>query len=382
MKVETRHEAMVGGGEPIGSTIAPKKPPMALIRTMMNVTNSLKRLRIKLMPPQVAMVEMINAYQLSQSIYVAAKLGIADLLTDGPKTSDELAQATGMHGASLYRVLRALASFGVFAEDDAGRFRLTPLAATLQTDSPNSVRAWATLSGDEWHWRLWGNLLESVKTGKTALDHTFGKPNLFEYFVQNPKAGTNFDEAMTCLASMNNNAIATGYDFSETRNLVDVGGGYGSHLTTILKAYPTIKGVLFDQASVIEGAKQFIEANGLNERCSLVAGNFFESVPTGGDTYLLKTVIHDWDEENAVKILKNCRRAIAEDGKLLLVEAVIPPGNTSYFGKLVDLEMLTTAGGRERTEVEYRALFDAAGFKLTKIFPTSSPWNIIEGVCV
>jgi len=360
----------------------PKKPPMALIQAMMNVTNSLQKFRAKMMPPQVAMVEMINAYQVSQAIYVAAQLGIADLLKDGAKSSEELAQLTGVDKQSLYRLLRSLASFGIFAEDEEKRFDLTPLAVTLQIDSPESVRAWAIMSGEKWHWNLWGNLIESVKTGKTAVEYTFGKPNIFEYFVQDSQAGNHFDEAMTNLASLNNSAIATGYDFSGISKLVDIGGGYGSHLTTILKTYPSIKGVLFDQPSVIAGAKEFITENGLAERCELVAGDFFQSVPPGGDVYLLKTVIHDWDEPNAVKILKNCRRAMTEHSKLLLVEAVIPPGNTPYFGKLLDLEMLTTSGGRERTEVEYRTLFDAAGFKLTKVFATASPWKIIEAVGV
>lgn len=333
-----------------------------------------------MMPPQVAMVEMINAYQVSQAIYVAAQLGIADLLRDGAKSGAELAQLTGMHEQSLYRLLRALASFGVFVEDKYGHFDLTPLAATLQTDAPDSVRAWAIMSGEKWHWDVWGNLIESVKTGKTAVEHTLGKPNIFEYFVQNAPAGNNFDAAMTNLASINNSAIATGYDFSGIHTLVDIGGGYGSHLTTILKANPEIKGILFDQPSVIAGAQEFVQENGIAERCELVAGDFFQSVPSGGDAYLLKTVIHDWDEPNAIKILQNCRRAMREDSKLLLVEAVIPPGNTPYFGKLLDLEMLTTSGGRERTEAEYRTLFEAAGFKLTKVYPTASPWKVIEGI--
>lgn len=358
----------------------PKKPPVALIQAMMNVTSSLQSFRTKMMPPQVAMVEIINAYQVSQAIYVAAQLGIADLLKTQPKSSEELAQQTGTDQQSLYRLLRSLASYGIFAEDEQRRFSLTPLAATLQTDSPESVRAWAIMSGEKWHWNLWGNLIESVKTGKTAVEYTCDKPNIFEYFVENPQAGKNFDAAMTNLASLNNSAIATGYDFSGISKLVDIGGGYGSHLTTILKTYPSVQGVLFDQPSVIAGAKEFIQENGLANRCELVAGDFFESVPSGGDAYLLKTVIHDWDEPQAIAILKNCRRAMPEHSKLLLVEAVIPPGNTPYFGKLLDLEMLTTSGGRERTEAEYSTLFNAAGFKLTKVFATASPWKVIEGI--
>lgn len=358
-----------------------KKPPIALIQAMMNFTNSLQQIRTKLMPPQVAMVEMINAYQVSQSIYVAAKLGIADLLSDGAKTSDQLAQIVGVHAPSLYRLLRALASFGIFAEDN-GRFELTPLAATLQSNTPDSVRAWAIMSGDPWHWNVWGNLNKSVETGKTAVEHIFDQPHIFAYFGQDPHAGKSFDQAMTNLATMNNDAIASGYDFSGIRQLVDIGGGYGSHLSMILKANPTLKGVLFDQPTAIAGAKDFIAANGLSDRCELVAGDFFASVPSGGDAYLLKTVIHDWDYTNALKILKNCRQAMAAGCKLLLVEAVIPPGNGAYFGKLVDLEMLTTSGGCERTEAEYRSLLANAGFELTKVFSTASPWKIIESVSI
>lgn len=360
-----------------------KVPPMVLVRTVSNFTNALEKLRIKLMPPHVAMLQMVGGYRVSQSIYVAAKLGIADLLKDGPKSSDELAKVTGTHASSLYRLLRALASVGVFAEDENSRFGLTPLAAALQTGVPDSVRASTIMFCEQWHWRLWGDLLESVKTGKTAVDHIYGTSNLFEYFMQDLEAGKVFNEAMTSTSVTANDAVVTGYDFSAFRKLVDVGGGEGSLLASILKAYPTVKGVLFDQASAIEDAqeKQYVEAEELKDRCELVAGDFFVSVPTG-DAYILKTVIHNWDDERAVAILNNCRQAMTENGKLLLVELVIPPGNARSFGKFLDIEMLTVCGGCERTASEYSSLLKAAGFNLAQIISTLSPWSVIEAVPV
>lgn len=361
--------------------IKPKKPPIALIQAVMNLGNAVQRLGLQLIPPQAAMLQMINSYRVSQSICVAAKLGIADLLKDGAKNTDELAKATGTHAPSLYRLLRALASIGVFAETNNGCFELTPLAATLQSNVPNSTKAAAILFGDKWHWQLWENLLESVKTGKTALELVFDAANPFEYFVDNPEAGYIFDEAMTSNSATADRAIACGYDFSQFQTLVDIGGGQGSLLATIVQQHPSLNGVLFDQAAAIAGAKQkqYFKTE-LAQRCQLVVGDFFEAVPVGGDAYILKTVIHDWNDEAAIAILKNCHRAMVKHGKLLLVELVIPPKNTPSFAKFLDLEMLVMMGGRERTEAEYQILLKAAGFQLTKIIFTASPWSIIEAV--
>jgi hypothetical protein len=325
---------------------------------------------------------MLTGYWISQAIYVAAKLGIADLLQQGPKNADELAQVTGTHARSLYRLLRALASIGVFAEAEDGRFGLTPLGAYLQTGIPGSVRA-LTLNHGERLYRPWGELLHSVRTGESAFHHIFGM-DVWQYATQNPEAAALFNVAMTELTTQVATAVVAGYDFSRFGTIVDVGGGHGTLLLSILEANPQLRGILFDLPHVTESAKKHIEAASLTGRCEVVAGDIFSSVPGGGDAYILKNIIHDWDDERALKILQNCNRAMADNGKLLLVEEVIPPGNALSFGKLVDLNMLVMAGGGERTEAEYRALFAASGFQLTNVIPLPSPFgfSVIEGVRV
>ena len=333
------------------------------------------------MPPQLAVLQMASGYWVSRSIYVAAKLGIADLLKDSPKSCDELAAATGTHAPSLYRVLRALASLGVFAETQPNHFTLTPLAACLQSDTPNSVRACVIVQGEEYY-RAWGEFMHSVHTGGSSFEHIYGM-NIFEYLAQNPESAKIFDEAMTNLSVTEIAGIAASYDFSSIQTLVDVAGGEGLLIASILKSNPTLKGVLFDRPHVIERAKPFLEAEGLLERCQLAAGNFFESVPEGGDAYILKYIIHNWDDERAIAILKQCHKVMPDNGKVLVAEQVIPPGNQPFMGKLIDLNMLVmTDGGRERTEAEYRALFEKAGFKLTRIVPTQDDVSIIEGIRV
>lgn len=335
----------------------------------------------KFTTPPEALLQMITSSWVSQAIYVAAVLGIADLLKDDPKNSSELAKATGTHARSLYRVMRALASVGIFAEIEDGRFELTPLAAYLQTDVPGSIHAIAIMLGESWHWQPWGNILHTLKTGNTAFKHVHGM-KLFEYLTKNVEAAQIFNEAMTGTTAPFNATITADYDFSSIGKIVEVGGGHGSLIASILKVYPTMQGILFDLPPVVIGAKHSIEAEGLAERCEIVGGDFFESVPSGGNAYILKNIIHDWDDTHAVAILKNCHRAIVENGKLLLVEALIPPRNEPSFGKFLDLEMLVMAGGCERTEAEYRVLFEAAGFHLTKVITTRSFLSVIEGVRV
>jgi hypothetical protein len=333
------------------------------------------------MPPQLAVLQMASGYWVSRSIYVAAKLGIADLLKDSPKSCDELATATGTHARSLYRVLRALASLGVFAETQPNHFTLTPLAACLQSDVPNSFRAFVIMLGEE-QYRAWGEFMHSVQTGDSSFEHIYGM-NIYEYLAQNPEPAKIFDESLTNFSVLESATIAASYDFSSIQTLVDVAGGQGLLIASILKSNPTLKGVLFDQPHVIERAKRFLEAEGVLERCQLAAGSFFESVPEGGDAYILKHIILDWDDERAIGILKRCHKVMPDNGKVLVAEQVIPPGNQPFMGKFLDLHMLAvTSGGRERTEAEYRALFEKAGFKLTRIVPTQREVSIIEGIRV
>lgn len=334
------------------------------------------------LPPAVAMMQMLGGFRVARSIYVAAELGIADLLADGPKSIDELAQATGSHGPSLYRVLRALGGVGIFAEDETGRFNLTPPAEFLQTDVPDSLRASVMLFGEEWHWRLWGDLHYSVKTGEPAFDHLYEK-GFFDFYNQNPEFAKTSSQSKTSMVARASASLVGNYDFSSIGKVVDIGvaGGYGSTLVSLLKANPTMKGVLFDFPPVIEGAKPVIEAAGLTDRCELIAGNCVESVPSGGDAYILMFVIHNWDDERAVKILKNCHQAMAEDGRVLLIEMIMPSGNDPFVGKVVDLEsLLLTPGGYERTEAQYRSLLEAAGFKVANIIPTQTANSVIEAV--
>jgi len=331
------------------------------------------------MPPRLALWPMISAYYVPQMIYVVAKLGIADILKDGVKNCDELATATGTNAPALYRLMRALASVGIFVEKEQGYFDLTPVAVYLQSDIPDSIR-WAAIMFAEEQYKVWGELLYSIKTGASAFDHVYGM-DLYQYLAQNPEQGEIFHKAMTSIAiTREDAAITTDYDFSSINILVDIGGGRGSTIAEILKANPTMKGILFDCAPALEGAKELIKTAGVLQRCEFTVGDFFKSVPSGCDAYILKRILHDWDDERAIAILKNCHRAMAKKGKILVVERLIPLGNEPFAGKLIDLDMLVMTGGIERTEKQCRSLFEAAGFKLTKIGALQSDMSLIEGI--
>ena len=331
------------------------------------------------MPLPAQVTDLAFGFMKTQAIYVAAKLGIADQLKDGPKSVDELSSITGVHSLSLYRLLRALASIGVFIENDDGSFGMTPLATTLQSDGPMSVRYGALLLGEQFFWAPWGDLIHSVMTGKAAFEHVFGM-RFFEYLGRHPVVGNSFDAWMTQSSKMSDPAIVGGYDFSTFHKVVDIGGGHGSLLTTILKANPKLKGVLFDRPEVVEATRE-IDA-GVAERCEIAGGDFFESVPIGGDVYILQQIIHDWNDDLSIKILQNCHKAMTVNGRVLVIDAVIAPGNAPDLTKFIDLHMLLTTGGKERTKSEFRALFDAAGFQLTNIFsaPSLYMFSIIEGI--
>lgn len=329
-------------------------------------------------PPQAQLLQMIAGKATTQLIFVAAKLGIADVLNDRPKSIDDLADATGTHAPTLYRVLRALAGLGVFVETDPRYFALTPMGELLQTDTTGSLRDFAILFGSDWHNSAWSTLLHSVRTGEPALDHTVGM-ELFEYLHAHPEKFEVFNNAMTALSRQDAVAISHAYDFSNFDTIVDVGGGHGLLLAEILKANPATHGVLLEVPQVAEGARATMEEAGVLDRCVIVEGDFFERVPEGADAYILKLIIHDWDDEQARRILENCRAAMPADGTLLVANAVIPPGNDPYIGKLVDIEMLVmTPGGRERTEAEFEQLLAEAGFELTRTIPTPSYLYILE----
>ena len=330
-------------------------------------------------PSPDVLLQMITSSWIAQSIYVAAKLAIADLLKGNPKTSDELARETGTHSNSLHRLMRLLASVGIFAEDENRRFCLTPLAQYLRTDVPASMRAAAIMCGESWHWQSWENILYTLKTGEPAIVKATGM-RLFPFLEQNSEAFNIFSECMTGYAAPTHAATVTAYDFSGIGLLVDVGGGYGTHLAAILKANPHLRGVLFDHPSAADGARKVLATENVAERCEFVPGDFFESVPAGGDAYMLSHILHDWDDEQAIGILQNCRQAMDPGGKVLVVETILPPGNEFSPGKLFDLEMMVLVGGLERTEPEYRRLLETAGFDLSRVVSTTAPESIIEAL--
>jgi hypothetical protein len=327
--------------------------------------------------PQDQLAGMITGYWVSQMVHVAAKLGLADRLVDGPKTADELAQATGTHARSLYRLLRALASVGVFSEGEDNRFRQTPLSECLRSDEPGSQWAMAVMMGDE-HYHAWGDLLESVRTGQTAFDRLYDQP-IFDYLAEHPEQAQVFDAAMTSIHGRETQAMLDAFDLSGVNVLADVGGGNGSNLIGILGRYPEIRGVLFDLPHVVERAGANLERAGLSGRCLVIGGDFFASIPVEADAYFLRHILHDWDDEKAGLILRNIRTSMPEGSRLMVVEHVLPPGDEPSFGKLLDLNMLLLPGGVERTEAEFRRLYEAAGFRLTRIVPAQGDLSVVEG---
>ena len=311
---------------------------------------------------------LVNSYQLSQAIHVAAVLGIADLVEDGPRSSDELADATNANPRALYRLLRALAAFGLFHEDEHRRFSLTKVGDALRSDAPESVAGWAAFVGRRNIREAWSSLEESIRTGENAFRIAHGM-SVWEYRAQNLEESGIFDRAMASSSRLVIRALIDAYDFGRFETIVDVGGGNGTLLRALLSEYPQLSGVLFDQPHVVQGVD-------LGERASVVAGSFFESVPEGGDAYLLKWIIHDWEDEEAIAILRTVRRG---GGTVLLVERIVGPPNQGPETKLGDLNMLVGPGGQERTLDEFRELFDEAGYQLVGETPTASEMHVIEG---
>src|SRR4051812_8658450 len=326
--------------------------------------------------PAATLRRLINGYQISQAIHVATVLGIPDLLAEGPLTADELAAATDSNGNALRRLLRALAAVGVFHEDAADRFSLTPLGDGLRADAPDSLAGWVAFVGRAHHWEAWGHLLDSIRSGETAFRGLHGV-DVWTYRSEHPEENAVFDAAMVALTRPTNASLLDAYDFGRFGVLVDVGGGVGTLLSAVLAAYPSLHGVLFDQPHVLDGAEELLRDAGVTDRCRIVAGSFFDEVPGGADAYLLKSILHDWDDEEAVAILRTCRRAIGAGGTLLVVERVLGQPNEGADTKFSDLNMLVMPGGRERSLREFEVLFETAGFRLEDETPTSSGFSVI-----
>jgi O-methyltransferase domain/Dimerisation domain len=318
------------------------------------------------------LLELIRGYRNSQAIYVATKLGIPDLLADGPRDIDDLARATGAHPLSLRRLLSFLAGAGVLDQVASGRVALTPMASTLRAGVPGSLRSAVLFLLDESHWRPWGHLLHSVRTGETAFHHTHGM-DLFDYLAADPAAAARFNEGMAGNSPAHARLVATAYDFSRANLVVDVAGGRGRLLATILEQYPHLRGILFELPQVIEGARPLLEESGVADRCDFVGGSFFGGVPPGGDVYVLRNIIHDWQDDEAIAILTTCRRAMAGPARLVLVEREI--ATDPREARLVlhaDLEMLVNVGGRERTTAEYSELLRRSGLRFTRTISLGS----------
>jgi SAM-dependent methyltransferase len=328
------------------------------------------------------LIRLINNGSMSQAACVAAELGIADLLAQGPQPADALARATGSHAPSLRRLMRALTSLELCVECDDGSFALTPMGSLLRTDAPNSLRSWTILCG-KYVWPVSGDLLHSVKTGETTRDRA-GGTDRFGHLETDKESAVIFNGAMAELSRLVSSEVLHSYQFRGMRRIVDVGGGYGALLAAVLQAYPQLSGVLQDLPHAIAGARTHLMNAGLADRCEFIAGSFFDSVPGGGDGYLLKAVLHDWDDEKSVVILRNCRRAVAPGGKLLVIERIMPERFEAcphhHAIARVDLTMLVEFGGRERTETEFRNLFESAGFTLAKVTATSLEYSLLEGV--
>ncbi|HEY7291746.1 MAG TPA: methyltransferase [Vicinamibacterales bacterium] len=331
------------------------------------------------LPPHVQLIQMCAGGWVAAAVYGAAKLGIADHLATGPRSADELASATGTHPPTLYRFLRTLASFGVFTESDGQRFALTPLGEALKTGAPGNARSTLIAFGGPAFWRTWEEIIYSLETGKPAFDKVWGMP-VFDFLAKDPQAASHFSEAMVGFHGSEPPTVADAYDFSGVSTLVDVGGATGNMLAAVLSRHSKLRGVLYDLPHVVRDAPALLEAHGVDGRVTIETGSFFDRVPAGGDAYLMSHIIHDWSEAQCLTILGHCRSVMRPDGRLLIVETVLPEGDAPHQGKLQDLVMLVVPGGQERTQKEYATLLAKAGFRLNRVVPTTSVVSVVEGV--
>jgi hypothetical protein len=329
------------------------------------------------LPPHVQLIQMGTGHWVAGLIWTAASIGLADLLADGPRSAADLAAPTGTQPRTLHRFMRTLASFGLLTHREGDTFALTPLGEALKRDAPGAARATILTMTGEWGWKVWGGFKYSLQTGKTAMEHVYGMP-IFDFLAQNPAEAAQFSEAMVGIHGGEPAAVAEAYDFSGFGTIVDVGGATGNMLAHILKKYPQPGGVLFDLPHVVADAPALLRAHGVEARVSIEHGSFFEGVTAGGDAYILSHIIHDWSEAQCATILGQVRRAMKPTSKLLIVEFVLPEGDTPHFGKLADMIMLAIPGGEERTAAEYGTLLAASGLRVTRVVPTASDVSIVE----
>lgn len=354
---------------------------MAAIRAIDRMRATLEQWHRGTAPGNVALLELATGAWTTQVLYVAAKLGIADQLAGGPLHSADVATAVGAHPGAVHRLMRAMTSRGALRERRDGRFALTSVGQALRADAPGSMRDMVLFIGHPARWADWGSLDYSVRTGEPAADMLRGMP-FFDYLDTDPEFAEVFNNAMTAASGLSNDVALQAYDFSGCRLAVDVGGGHGAVLATILQKAPHARGVLFDLPAVVDGAGRVFDAAGVAARASVEGGSFLDRVPAGGDLYVMKNIIHDWDDDHALTILRNIRTGIDADGRLVLLEMVLPDRASSFIGHMLDLEMLLMLHGRERTRAEYAELLRQAGFRLIKVIPTVSPISVIEAVPV
>jgi hypothetical protein len=357
--------------------IISKVPPAKLARVVEWTRHHLYRLNQRLTPAPAAIFEMILAGWTSQAITVAAQLGVADALADGPLPIDELAARVDADADALRRLLRALISRGIFRQRRDGRYELNWLSDTLRSDAPVSMISAARFYGSQEQRERWTLLLDSIRTGNAVVPALRGKES-FEYFAENSELAALFNQTMTSISELTDATVVAGYDFSVYPTIVDVGGGHGPLLATILAAAPDSQGVLSDLSTVVADAPNLLRERDVADRVRIEEGSFFDSVPGGGDAYVLKNIIHDWPDEKAVQILRTVRAATDPQATLLLVELVIPRHNRDFPGKWADLEMMLNLGARERTAAEYRDLLSQAGFRMTRVVQTASPLSVVE----
>jgi hypothetical protein len=330
-----------------------------------------------------AVMDDIVGQMKSEAIRLAVQIHLPDLLKDGPRSVTELTQATGTQKTPLYRLLYALACCGYFEEVEPEVFAQTAYSSVLRTDVARSLAGFALMHGEKWQVQPWREALWTLQTGKPAFGRLFEK-DIWRYFAEDdPAAGERFNHAMRSMSRQTDPAIAHSYDFSSAQTIVDVGGGQGSLLETILQTYPTVKGILFDQPSVIAMVEQGPLADRFPDRLSLVSGNFFETVPTGGDIYLLKQIMQDWDASECVKILSQCRKAMQEGGRVLVAEEIIVPGKKiPPMAALIDLQLQFIVPSAKRSEAEHRSLFAASGLRLNRVWSTPSAYSLLEAIAV
>jgi SAM-dependent methyltransferase len=331
------------------------------------------------LPPHVQLIQMGTAYWASRVVCAATKLGLADQLAAGPKSAAELAGPMHVHAPSLHRLMRTLASLGLLTERPGQRFALTPLGEALKIGAPGSARATLLTVGSHWFESAFENIVHSIQTGKTGFEKAQGMP-LFDYLAQHPEDASLFSETMVGIHGEEPPAVAAAYDFSTFNTVVDVGGATGNMLAAILTRHARPRGVLFDRPHVVSDASALLKARGVSDRVTIEAGDFFKTVPAGGDAYVLSHIIHDWNEDQCLTILGHVRKVMKPNGRLLIVEMVLPAGNEPHPGKMLDMVMLVVPGGQERTEAEYRPLLSTAGFRLSRVVPTASAVSVVEAV--